>query len=392
MTLPRCYIPVVWLLLAQAGAAQMPAPVLQAILSLEKMTPLHASVRVSGVVTAVEAGRFFLQDRTAAMSILRTPTTPNIKAGDVCEAVGSIQSKNAGLEMQPVTITITGQAALPAAKTASVAQLQSGGAKYQRVKFTGHVHEVGVTADSIIIALESSGSTCVATWPSEAADAASAKPPLDLLDALVEIDGVAPPQLSNAVRPGGLRIVLAQASHLKVKQLGHADPFQRPHRDLAKMRGKDTEAGVRYLVRGTVSYWSDAGWFYFQDGTSSARGNSGTFLPLIIGWPYRMEARNPPLKAGDQIELVGYREPAVGAMPSFLHCTWRVVGHTDPPPFEPTTLKKILATDREGYPVSVTGKVTDIQFQRDAQGFINHNLWMDAEGLSCRVLVQKKSA
>jgi signal transduction histidine kinase len=385
----RCLISCLWLLLISAGAAQTPVPAVQSIQAVAKLPRAGQVVHVRGVMTAAEPGRFFLQDKTGALSVTLTATAPALSPGDVCEVTGTL-TPQVGLEMQPETITITGKAALPAAKDSKAGDLKSGAAKNQRVKLSGLVHEVGTINGAYIISVESMGTSLVVTWRDETADATALKAPLHLLDAMVELEGVAPPLLSSSALPGGLRIVLADAKHLKITQPGHADPFSRPLRTLASMQGPEVETGERFRVRGTVSYSSPAGWFYFQDETGSARGNSSTFIPLIIGWPYRDSGLSPELKPGDQIELVGARIPGAGAMPSLSHCLWRVLGHTQPPDFEETTPQKLITTDRQGYPVQISGQVTDIQFQRDAMGFINHYLWLKSHGTSCRALVQKK--
>lgn len=385
--LPRCLFPVVWLLLAHTGAAQSPAPVMQTILSLEKQTDHTQTMRVRGVVTGMEAGRFFLQDSTGAMSVLRIADTPAIRPGDICEVTGALVPQKTGLEMMPSAVVLTGKGDLPPAMVMNAEQLQNGAARYQRVKLSGHVHEVGNIAGSTIVSLHSAGVSLVLLWPSTKA---AVKPPLELLDALVEVEGVAPPPLSSSALPGAVRLFLADASHLHVKKPGSVDPFTRPLRELSSMRDRRSETGERFLMRGIVSYWSDAGWFYFQDETGSARGNSGTFLPMTTGWPYRSSGSNPALKPGDQIELVGARKLGSGPMPYLIHCEWRVVGHGDAPVFKQTTPQQVLAADREGYPVSIDGRVTGMQFERDNMGFINHVLWVDSGGMSCRILIQKK--
>lgn len=380
-------------LLLSNGSAQTTAPAteVQTIAQIEKAAPTDAPVRVSGVVTALDAAHVFVQDKTGAVAVMRAPSVPALAPGDACEITGTLVTPSKGLEMMPRQVVKTGTAPLPAARAMRASDVIAGKARHQRVKLTGFVHEVGLNQGEIILALETGGLTVLVVWPASGEGETKVQMPLDLLNAAVEVEGVAVPQPGNSSKASGMRVLLPGSSHLRVKQAGNADAFARPSKTLREMRDPKLDNGERYRMKGTVTYWSDAGWFYFTDGTSSARGNSEAYLRGVIGWPYRIApGYNPPLKPGDEVEVVGMRRNLGSAIAHLVHCEWRVTGTGEPPLYEPVTVRDVLDGDYEGDAVSLAGRLDDVQIARDGQGFYNHMLWTTSDDRIIQVLVQKK--
>lgn len=378
-----------WVPLVMISAALSPDnAVAQTLAQLEKAPRTDAVVRASGVVTAMDTTRFFVQDATGAVAVTRTGSMPELSPGDACEITGTLIQAATNLEMVPSAVAKTGTATLPAARVMQTRDASAGHARHQRVRLTGFVHEVGLNAGAVILAMQSEGFIVLITWP--AAQASSALP-LDLLDAQIEAEGVPVPEAGNTSVASGLRLLLPDASHLKVKRTGNADVFTRPSKTLQEMRDPRMDNGERYLMKGTVTYWSDAGWFYFTDGTSHARGNINSFLRGIIGWPYRTApGYNPPLQPGDEIEITAQRRNLGPAMPHLVHCQWRITGKGAPPLYEPVTVSDVVQSGLDGHAVSLSCKLEEAQVVREGQGFYNHMLWAMSDDKLIQVLVQKK--
>lgn len=171
---------------------------------------------------------------------------------------------------------------------------------------------------------------------------------------------------------------------------GSADIFTRPLRSLASLKDLKAHNNQRWRVHGVVTYWSDAGWFHFQDETGTGRSNNAHFLPKTIGWPYRQGRSEPVLRPGDEVELVGMPVITSAGNVSLSRCEWRVTSHADPPAFEPVSVSSIVDQKPEGMPVSVTGRVMDAEVSTDYQGFVVHTLWIESGEVSFSAIVQKK--
>ncbi len=359
-----------------------------------KRNQSNIPVRVSGVVTAADPVRIFIQDETGGIGIFRAALRGQVEAGDLVEVSGATTGSGAGLGISGQSLVKTGKAELPKPQAISAERLEASDARHQRVRIAGTVHEVAASGEVQILQVQSGNASFMVMWqasPPEQPDRVLA-PRLDLLDADVELEGVAMPQFSPAGLRSGFRLFLASSEppHLKVLRAGSSDVFTRPLRTLASLKGLKAHDNQRWLVRGVVTYWSDAGWFHLQDGTGTGRGNNAHFLLKGIGWPYRTGRSEPNLKPGDEIELVGMPVITAGGHVSLSRCEWRVTGHVEPPPFAPASAEQILKADMEGASVSITGRVVDVEITTDYQGFAVHTLWMESGETGFAAMVQKR--
>lgn len=372
-------------------AQQDVAPAVSAIGALGRMPSDADVVRVRGVVTGIEAARFFVQDATGGIPVVRTSAPADLATGEVCEIFGTLTGQGGGKELQPTQIVRDGVAKLPAAQRVRSFQLSSGGAKAQRVRLTGTVHEVGINAGAVIIQIESEGVSLVASWPRvKKAGESTVRPPEYLLDAVVEVSGVAPTPLNLPGLSRALRLVVAHEQDVRVLRQGSPDPFSRPLLTLGELAHAKLNAGERRRVRGTVNFWSDAGWFFLQDETGTLRVDNAHLLPQTIGWPYRAGRSQPDLQPGDVVEVVGQPLQIGTGRPAMSQCEWRVVGKADPPPFVPMNATEVAAGAVHATAVSVTGYVTDVQVSIDYMGFANHMLWMQSGDVVFSALVQRR--
>lgn len=351
-------------------------------------------VVVRGIVTATDVVRIYLQDESGAIGIIRSGFSQPVKAGDVVEVTGTTTLQGQTVGLTGVSLKQIGTAPLPAAEPQATEKLDAA-ANHQRVRLKGIIHEVGVGSGMMILQVYSGRGSFMAMWPADppAKDASIPKPRLDLLDAEVILEGAAAPLHTQSGVNAGFRLILPspEPPHLQIVKRGSADPFTRPLKTVAELRSLKSQDNQRWRLRGVVTYWSDAQWFHFQDETGNARCNNSHFIPRGIGWPYRTERSEPALKPGDEIELVGMPVFIPTGQVSISRCEWRVVGHTEPPPFEPLSAKSVKGPDFEGRPASVTGRVVDMSVGRDYQGFAVHTLWMESDEVPFSAIVQKRT-
>lgn len=386
-------VAVVWSLCVSAASAQesvVPQAV-QTVKQIRAKNQANVPVTLRGVVTGTDVVRFYLQDETGAIGVTRANVLQPISPGDLVEVKGTTSGLGAGLGVNGAALTKMSAAPLPKPEGIKADRLENGGAACQRVRLSGSVHEVGLSSGSQVLQVQSSGTSFIASFPGDhggAQLALSARK--DLLDAVVEVEGVAVPLFSNAGSMKGFRLVMASADHIKVVRAGSDDPFSRPLRTLKSLRESREPENERVRVRGTVNYWSDAGWFHFEDETDVARADNAHFIPQATGWPYRPDRSEPMLKPGDIIELVGLPVPNRKGMPSFSRCEWRVVGQGALPSFEPVSATDIAMGQYEGRAVSLTGRVTDTDVSTDYLGYAIHTLWIESAGAQFTAIYQKR--
>ncbi|MBX7209648.1 MAG: PAS domain-containing sensor histidine kinase [Verrucomicrobiaceae bacterium] len=387
--------------LLQAGVrAQEAFPGSPDTIAIVRKESLQAQSRlIRGVVTCVEDNMCFVQDDTGAMAVQLSAARKLVSTGDEIETGGRIVQFQYGPQLQAGGLKKLGSKPLPEPQTTSLAALVAGAAQDQLVRFRASVHDVAMVGKEVRLQLlaepgpnQPVGSAWTLLWWRLDA-AVPARRPDELLDALIEVTGVAMRGSGGRNQFTLARLVLNSETDIKVIEPGSPDIFTRPIRTVASLRAKPEPDCRRVRVHGTVSYHSDAGWFYFQDETGPARGASPFFLQLSAD-QRRATQKNEPLKPGDQIELVGvpfHREHAEDFMPWFMQCEWRVTGRARPPPFEPLRASKILGGNLDGRSVTLVARVTDASVEKNAAGFYSHHLALDDEGTPFGVLVQKSA-
>ncbi|MFZ4764611.1 MAG: PAS domain-containing sensor histidine kinase [Roseimicrobium sp.] len=288
------------------------------------------------------------------------------------------------LAVWPVAYAMAQEAA---PETVTTLHLANGAAKGQRVRLTGVVHDVAGLGGEVQLLIQGHGAGLTVRWSQRAAD----NRPDDLLDALVEVTGVALPAHSQNGRTSPASVRLATRDALRVLKPGGTDAFSRPLRTLGSLREPPTPYPERFRVLGTVTYASNAaGWFYLQDETGWARAGSNAVLPIPSA-NRRPGPTQPPLQPGDTIEVVGYvwADRTPDALPWLAQCEWRVLHHGPPPAYAPAQPPAILQGDYDGKPVSVKGLVVHTQVDQNFEGHYNHTISLEDDGVYYTALLQK---
>ncbi|MCB1231385.1 MAG: PAS domain S-box protein [Verrucomicrobiae bacterium] len=351
-----------------------------------------AGTRVAcrGIVTAVERHHLFVQDETDAIEIQWWNADKTVHVGEVIIVRGELTGYGNGLQVRGEEVTKDGAAPLPEPEATTAESLVGGPAVCRRVILTGVVHDVVRVEDEVRLLIRSGAIPLIVTWHLPGTDLAR---PDELLDAIVEVTGVAHADGAVDSLFSGIRILLASPSDLHILRPGDANVFSRPKRTLRELRNDPSAQPERFRCHGTVTYASPVGWFYFQDATGTARAGKNPFLDAPEGNRRPLQS-NPNLTAGDVVEVVGYAVQDVPekTMPWMVQCEWRILRHEEPPPCEPVPSSSILAGDFDGRSVSVTGEVVDITVEKDRNGYFNHLLTINDDGVSFWALVQREAA
>lgn len=389
------------LLLTSTGAwAAFDMP-LESIASVHKNGSYPQKNHIKGVVTFADTAMFFLQDETGVMPVQFARAKAELNEGDEIETQGLLVRLAAGFQLQVSSIEKTGTRPLPEPEVIPLKGLFNGGAYGQRVRTRAVVHDVALVGNEVQLLLQAwldpaqsvgpGSNTFIFRW--KPGESEPLKRPDHLLDSVVEINAVAARSSTPDGRFFGLgKLFIHSADDIKVIEPGNADVFTRPQRSLNDLREKLGTDATRVRVRGTVTYYSEAGWFYFQDETGTARAGKPNFLSLPPD-QRRSTQSNPPLHPGDNIELVGlpfHKEHDGSFMPWFIQSEWRITDHVAPPPFEALLPATILHGNYDGRSVTLIGQVTDVSVKRDDAGFYHHYVTLDDDGVVFAALLLKR--
>jgi PAS domain S-box-containing protein len=390
---PRTGLPLLlFALLAAAGLAhgQLPEVPVQRARDLAVTGKLIA---IRGVVTWVEEHGFFVQDASSAIKVETKASLPSVSLGDEVRVEGIPTGRGQGLTLRAASVTRIGTKPLPPGEETTMEALGRTGFHCQRVRITGSVHDVAIMDNTVRLLVQGRTNSLTVWWTLPA----TGPPPeihFELLDAVVEVTGVAH---SSTIIDGdakGGRIMLASRDDLRILCPGSSDIFTRPLRPLSEMREPVSLRGERFRMKGTVTYASPAGWFYFQDETGhAARAGKGP-APFIPAEQRRAVQANPALHPGETVDVVGYRINGTSqfpALPWLGNCEWRVTGKTTMPTPVPLDSLQITAGDFDGKAATLGGVVVDTRGpKKDVAGFFNHYLTIDDKGVQFLVLVQKE--
>ena len=345
-------------------------------------------VQATGVVTAVEFGVFFLQDETAAMPVEVWNSQQLVGPGDRVGVRGSVTGSGLRMRLQAVEVAPIGPRPLPEAEPARAASLLSGAARFQRVRLTGVVHDISMIRSEVELMLRSDRSLISVCWHPELEPNGPAERPDFLLDAVVEVTGVAQLVANTDGGPARVRIPLASSRDVRVIQPGALDVWQRPERALANLRTEPSPYPERFRTHGIVTTVLPDGDFYFQDTAGAARVNRPDFLEAVPELR-RPRQENPSLRAGDFIELVASveQDQPGKSLPRLLDAEWRVLRRESPPRPQPLPAASISPGDHEGCPVSVTGEVIAFAVEHAPAGHDFHLISLNKDGVPFSAMV-----
>jgi signal transduction histidine kinase len=271
-------------------------------------------VRITGVLTYRDPGQKvqFLQDNSGGIYIdLKRKKFDSLP--DARQRV-EIRGFSGPGEFAPVIeaeqVSALGEGDFPPPNPLAIQALMTGSQDSQWVTVNGVIRNQTLVGGDTVLSL-SAGDSLVSVTVS---DAVNHPAPANYEDALVEIQGVCATSFDDQRRLKGIWFYVPGWKQVRVLDAAPQDAFAlhlRPLGDL--LRFQAAGGGVhRSHVHGVVSSCQEGGAFYLQDGTG--------------GVLFQPQAGAPPVRIGDEIELVGF--PSVlNKLPVLQEAVLKPTGH-----------------------------------------------------------------
>lgn len=313
---------------AVAGAAE-PAP-LTTLVSIRQLSNAEAAkgipVAIQATVTYFRAYRknMFVQDGATGLFVKAT-TNVKLVPGDRVLIKGVT---HAGYLPEVVSsdLTLLGHGALPKAIPADYEQLSGPRDDSLRVMTRGVVRAANMDAPS---AAHTQGATIKLLTDSGTIDVevdnANASALEHLLDAQVEVTGVAGGRFDGKIEKTGILLHVPTLDDVTVVKPAAADPWSLPLTPMDRIqevyRVKDLTSRVH--VSGVITYHEPGSTVVLQDGTRSLWITTRSFLPLRIG--DRADATGFPTASEGFLQLSAsqVRDSGVAAPVEPLAATWQ---------------------------------------------------------------------
>jgi len=303
----------------------------------------HYAVKLRGVVTFYDDSLFsrFVQDETAGI-YLQVTNSLALQPGKLVEVEGVTDAGEFAPVVLPASVNVVGDAAVPAAKPASVENLLSGAEDSQMVEVSGNVRSVQFEKPSgnYFMDLVASGErfTVVAKeLPAARADA--------LLGATVRVRGVCSTLFNHQRQLFGFRLLVPNADGVVVEQAAPANPYDTPLQPIDGLLQFTPQGslGHRVKVAGTVVYYQPGNALFIQD------GSHGLHCQTLL---------RESVQPGDQVEVLG--SPAKGEYTPILEdAIYRKIGNGTAPKADVVDLNDVLTGAHDCRLVQISATVLE---------------------------------
>jgi len=292
-------------LLAQSGKLVAPFGSAAAIRKLDRETAARSiPVEISGAVTFTARNGFILDDGQTAIFVSTQDAQKRDQSPqqdfDGMPSIGmklSVSGVTAIGGFAPVVIPnqirFLGIALLPSIKTVTAPELHTGRYDCERVRIRGIVQTVDFTTQNLG-AVQMEVASTGAHFVAYAATPAGFEPS-KLIDAEVDLSGIALTFFNDRAEIVGARIQLQGIEDVSIIQSAQEDPFSVPAATMNALLPFSPEAPSlhRSKVAGVVTLYRQGAPFYIQSGPSALRISSRSTIQL---------------QPGDQIEASGFLE------------------------------------------------------------------------------------
>ena len=348
-------------------------------LGLERARSRDIPVRLRGVMTyqAVNKPDYLcLEDDSAAILVTVMPPPSGLVSGQLIEVQGVAAAGIYAPCIVAPTVKLLGMAPLPAPRHTAPSQLAAGSDFLRWVTVQATVRDAAVTKNRIMLLCAAKG-LHFQVWSTHRDDL---RIPVELLDARVELQGVAWTDVGYERQPYGFKLQQPGTNCIKVLQPGSAAIFDHPTRSVQSLRLFTGDGDARVKVTGVVTLHSPTGLLYVQDETGGLCARQlaplpqdddprGQFLPRA----------QPALQPGDRIELVGSPTGGHPFAPALVDAEYRVIGRTEPPRSRTVSVTELMSGIHDAQPVSLKARVVDIESH---SGKIREEkLWLQADEL-----------
>lgn len=331
-----------------AMAADAPARVLTTAAEVRSLSPAEAEkqlpVQLRGVVTFYDDGLFsrFIQDDTAGIYLQEMTNAIALKSGQLVEVTGVTGPGEFAPVVVPTLVKIVGGGKIPAAKSASIAQLLSGAEDSQMVEISGNVRAARFdkpTGNYFVDVVAGGERFTVITKQLPVANSG------DLLDATVRVRGVCSTLFNHQRQMFGLRLLVPVADGLVIEQAAPGNPFDVPVRPMDSLLQFTPQQNLEHRVKvtGTVVYFEPGNAVFIQN------GDHGLQCQTLL---------REPLKPGDLVEVLG--SPAKGEYTPVLEdAIYRKTGTGTEPKADQVDLNQVLTGGHDCRLVQMTATVLE---------------------------------
>ncbi len=261
---------------------------------------LRQPVRLQAVVTLVDGPRTaFIQEDGAGSFLHLKPGAPELRSGQRVEVEGVTYAGLYVPGVEPTSLRILGEAALPAPRPVSFEQLASGIFHYEWVEVRGIVRSFRADKNGAVTLALALGDGRLEILAASADPAAAVR----LIDARIRLAGLAAGFINDRRQLVSPHLRVADLSGLQVEEAAPADPFAVDVTPLLQLRRFRPEGapGHRVKVRGTVTHHQPGEALFLRE---DARG-------LLIETGDEITVR-----PGDTVEALGFAE--MGAFSAVL--------------------------------------------------------------------------
>jgi len=303
----------------------------------------HQPVQIRGVVTFFDEALFsrFVQDSTAGIYLRESTNIPSLQPGQVVEVVGTTSPGEYAPIIVPESVTVVGQAELPAAKLVTYEQLASGKEDSQFVEIAGIVRSVHLDDSSGFHLIEiAPGGGRLSVYVRQL----PVKQTGELLDSTVRVRGVCSTQFTHQRQLFAIRLMVPRPEDLVIELPAPRDPFSVEARPIGSLlQFAPQETGHRVKVAGTVIYYEPGNVLFLQKGEQ--------------GVEVKTQEREP-LQFGDQVEALGFVSQGEYT-PALQDAIYRKMASGEPPPPVTLTPDEALKGKHDCRLIQVSGRLLD---------------------------------
>lgn len=273
-------------------------------------------VRLQGTVTFFDEALFsrFIQDSTAGIYLRESTNIPSLHPGQVVEVVGTTSAGEYAPIIVPHSVTVVGQAELPAAKRVRYDELARGTEDSQFVEIAGIVRSVHLDDSSGFHLIEiATGGGRLSVYAREL----PVKETGELLDSTVRVRGVCSTLFNHQRQLFAIRLMVPRPADLVIERPAPRDPFSvvtRPIGSLLQFAPEET-SGHRVKVAGTVIYYEPGNVLFLQEEEQ--------------GVEVKTQERES-LQLGDKVEALGFVSQG-DYTPALQDAIYRKVSSGKPP-------------------------------------------------------------
>lgn len=319
------------------GAAQVPPAVFtnaQQVLALGidgARRAIHP-VALTGIVTLPLKNQpwVYVQDATAGVLVIYTNTSARLEAGQRVALTGRTYPGQFAVHVSDGQIRVLGRGGLPEPKRPDPARLAAGEDFGTWVALEGRVVDVYCEGPTSVLMLASRGHRFFVMGLIRELGAlpGGVEPPLEWLDARVEVQGVCWTEVDRWDRPYSFRLHTPGTNFVTRIEPGARDIFAKPVVPIRSLRAGFPPADPRVKILGTATHWVADQVVFLEDETGAIRARLQPSFGKSAGKRVlRDRAYQVDLVPGDRVEVVGH-VVLQGATPMLTDAEYRKVGHS----------------------------------------------------------------